>query len=198
MKRYIVQRLLQGVVLLFMVAAIVFFLGPAHRQSGRSDAARGRHAGGPHHDDQGARARRTAVPAVPDLHRQCAARRSRHLDPHARADGGRVLLAPAEHAGDHSVGDPARHGGGHPARRGGGAQSRQHRGSRGRRRRGAGHRNAEFLARRGADLRVQRRAGLAAVGTHGRTRALRPAGDHARQLSSSPASCGWCAPACWM
>ena len=27
MKRYIVQRLLQGVVLLFMVAAIVFFLG---------------------------------------------------------------------------------------------------------------------------------------------------------------------------
>ena len=27
MKRYIVQRLLQGVVLLFMVATIVFFLG---------------------------------------------------------------------------------------------------------------------------------------------------------------------------
>ena len=27
MKRYIVQRLLQGIVLLFMVAAIVFFLG---------------------------------------------------------------------------------------------------------------------------------------------------------------------------
>ena len=105
-----------------------------------------------------------------------------HLDPHARADGGRVLLAAAEHAGDHSLGDRACRGGGHPARRGGGAQSRQHRGPRGRRPRGAGHRDAEFLARRGADLRVQRRAGLAAVGTDGRTRALRPAGHHAGQL----------------
>ena len=61
MKRYIVYRLLQGVVLLCLVATIVFFLG---RLTGNpvdlmlpEDATAGRPAG----DDQGARARRLAA-----------------------------------------------------------------------------------------------------------------------------------------
>ncbi len=47
MKRYIVYRLLQGVVLLCLVATIVFFLGRLTGNPGRSDAARGRHRRGP-------------------------------------------------------------------------------------------------------------------------------------------------------
>ena len=70
----------------------------ADRQPGRSDAARGRHRGRPRGDDQGARARRTAVAAIPDLYRQRAARRSRHVDPHAPAGGRGVSRPAAEHA----------------------------------------------------------------------------------------------------
>ena len=196
MKRYIVQRLLQGVVLLFMVATIVFFLGrltgnPVDLMLPEDATPEDRIT-----DDQGARARRIAVAAVPDLHRQCAARRSRQLHPHAPAGGGGVLLPPAEHAGDHSLGDPARHGLGIPL----GVIASLNRGN--------------ILDRVAGTVAVLGIAtpsfwlGIVLIFVFSVELGWLPSGrmggpEHyvlpviTLAASSSPASCGWCAPACW-
>ena len=104
MKRYIARRLMQGVVLLFMVATIVFFLGrltgnPVDLMLPEDATAEDRAAltqtlglDGPLSDQ------------FADLRRQGAARRSRHLDPHEAAGGRGLLRPPAQHAGAASPG----------------------------------------------------------------------------------------------
>ena len=182
MKRYIVHRLLQGVVPAFPGGDDRVLPGQAHRQSGRPDAA----GGSPPEDRvamtqtlglDGSLLHQFLIFVGNALHGDLGMS-IRMSEPTVDA----FFSTSAEHAGDHSVGDPVRGGGGHPARCGGGAQSRQHRGPCGRRCRRAGHRDAELLAWRGADIRVQRAVGLAAIGAHGRAGPLRPAGDHTRQF----------------
>ncbi len=146
MKRYIARRLMQGVVLLCMVATIVFFLG---RLTGNPVDLMLPEDATP--EDRAALTQTLGLDgpiarAVRDLRRQGAAWRSRHLDPHAAAGGRGVLRPPAQHARAHPLGDPARHGARHPAWRGGRAQSRRPPGSRGRHGRRAGRRHAELLA----------------------------------------------------
>ena len=98
MKRYIVYRLLQGVVLLCLVATIVFFLG--------------RLTGNPVDlmlpEDATAADRAAMIKALGldgplwqqflIFHQERAARRSRHVDPHAPAGGRGVSRPAAEHA----------------------------------------------------------------------------------------------------
>ena len=189
MKRYIARRLMQGVGPALHGGDDRVLPRPADRQSGRPDAARGCHGRGPRGADPDARPRRLDPRPVRDLRRQGDARRSRHLDPHEAAGGRGLLRPPAQHAGADPLGDAARHDAGHSARRGGGAPSRQHARPRGGHGRGAGRRHAELLARRAADLRLQRRAGLAAVGPHGRAGALSSCRSSRSAPSWSPASC---------
>ena len=74
MQRYIVQRLLQGIVLLVMVAAIVFSLGRLTGNPADLTPPSRSHRGGSESLDQDARARPTLSRAVRHLLCQRAAR----------------------------------------------------------------------------------------------------------------------------
>ena len=111
------------------------------------------------------------------------ARRPRHVDPLPQAGGRGVLRAAAQHArrwcrsrSSARWSSRSRSGCSPPST---GARFIDRVVERHRR---ARHRDAVVLARHRADLRVQHPARLAAVGAHGRARALHPARHHARRL----------------
>jgi peptide/nickel transport system permease protein len=166
MKRFIARRLMQGVVLLFMVATIVFFLGrltgnPVDLMLPEDATAEDRAPADQTLGLDGPLSEQFLIFVGKALHGDLGTS-IRMKQPAARPSS---TACPTRSCS--SLGDAARHGLGirsawwRP-------QSRRLARPRGGHGGGAGRRHAELLARQSADLRLQRRAGLAAVEPHGR------------------------------